>query len=123
VRFGALALPFLLVAGPWTLYTAIRWPEIFHHELAYTLRHLSATLEGHGHAASWYLERLPLHMGGWPLLTWALYGGSFALSLYWLFSRGDRRVALQRAMPENVSVRELPPPPPAIFTRPHPYRN
>lgn len=61
---AALLAAAVVVAGPWQIHAALRWPAEYAWESRYSWRHLFEAIEGHDHAATWYFEILPPHLGG-----------------------------------------------------------
>jgi 4-amino-4-deoxy-L-arabinose transferase-like glycosyltransferase len=79
-RTAASALIAILVALPWTIYIWTQWPAEAEWELAYTLRHVSQTLEGANANPFAYARELPRFFG-------ELTPVSLALAAVWLVRR------------------------------------
>jgi len=69
---------FVVTALPWQLYSHLRWPREYAWESTYSVRHLVESLEGHHHGPTWYLELLPIHLGGVPWVVYLLALGAIA---------------------------------------------
>ncbi|MBF9143084.1 ArnT family glycosyltransferase [Hymenobacter properus] len=83
LRLGAALLITVVVALPWQLYTAWRFPLESSYERAYNSRHFGEALEGHSAAWYYHLNLLPLHYG-WVLLGLMLLGFAIAAYRGWL---------------------------------------
>lgn len=65
-----------IIAGPWTLFTWLRFPIEAQFEAEYTLRHFTEVLEGHGGSWLSYFLQMPRHWGEfvYVALGWFAYG-------------------------------------------------
>ena len=79
-RLGWTLAGVLLIAGPWFTYIHVTFPDEARASAAYTLRHVTEVMEGHGGSWSSYLTSLPKH-----------YGALIFIPVIWLFARGLRR--------------------------------
>jgi 4-amino-4-deoxy-L-arabinose transferase len=74
---AALAVAVALVVYlPWHIFTGIAYPHEAAWERAYTFRHITEVLEGHGGGVTYYLKQIPRH-----------YGELAIFSLAWFFCR------------------------------------
>jgi 4-amino-4-deoxy-L-arabinose transferase len=62
----------VVVALPWQLYTAWRFPLESAHERAFNSRHFTEVIEGQSHPPDYYLQLLPDHYSPWLLVLMAL---------------------------------------------------
>jgi 4-amino-4-deoxy-L-arabinose transferase-like glycosyltransferase len=62
-RLAWLAASAAIVAGPWILYSHLAFPREATSATAYTLRHLTEVVEGHGGPWWMYVEQMPRFFG------------------------------------------------------------
>ena len=72
-KLGVLVAAAVAVAGPWAIYTRIRFPAEAQHTLQYTLRHITEVLEGHGGASWSYVSAMPHYFGELVYVPAALF--------------------------------------------------
>lgn len=88
-RAATLLAAAVAVAGPWQIYAALRWPAEYAWESRYAWRHLFEAIESHDHAATWYLEILPPHMGGPAGIVYVAFIGGLLYAAFQAWRRRD----------------------------------
>ncbi len=89
-KLGLSLTALLVVAAPWQIYCAIRWPREYGWESQYTLRHLFAAIEGHHHPPWWYLKLVPAHFGGLGPAAYALLAAAILAAVVVVWRRRNR---------------------------------
>jgi len=92
LHLAKAAITFLVVALPWQIYSASRWPGEYEWESSYTLDHLFKAIEGHAQPVSYYFSLIPTHYGGIAWMTVVLIAAAVVGAAVWAVSTGARNI-------------------------------
>lgn len=91
---AVLVIVATLVAGPWTVYTHTRFPEIAHYESLMNIAHFTTVLDGQGGSSLYYFDRLRIAYGELVYLPCIWYlirsfmahtnAGRYVVLIWWL---------------------------------------
>jgi len=62
----------IIISAPWFIYTYLRFPVEFQHEMAYNTLHLTQAVEGHGGDKFYYWDNLNILFGNGFIIPWLI---------------------------------------------------
>lgn len=92
LHLARAVISFLIVALPWQIYSASRWPREYEWESAYTLDHLFKSVEGHAQPFFYYFSLIPTHYGGIAWMTVLLIAAAVVGGVLWAVRQQDRNI-------------------------------